>query len=451
MVKKNIPEVLIVHCVDTEGVMHENIDATFERIKDNYDIDLLPTQENLIKLREGINNKTYDSSLAKFISPVQTTFIKTLDSHRSMILDLSKNYRFKLLDSYGAGYIWNWHVLDFVGFKTNPRHRLFGNHVIFDLFLEYLNKSNNKHEIHDTIQWHYHHPPIDGSGHKSGLNWYYNNYYDYILSRKIIDRLWFPSVFRPGEHIERNSISFWLNQWIPFDYASRSIDPKYGYTQVDDDGRRHDWREASTEWGAYNPSFENYQIKGTMKRSIARILDINSRAYSICEFEIEKAFRQVKDTGMDTILAVMNHDIRDMRPEHDKFINLIELVKQSYPDIPFRYCSGVEAMRRFYKLPKKDPIEFHVEFNRSKKIVFIETNYKPFGEQPYYCMKTVNEEYFHEPLFKIGEKKWAYYINFNPQWVESIGLACNDDTGNTSVCKFLLHKNKTFSNSYNYS
>ena len=39
----------IVHCIDTEGPLNETLEATFERIKHIYHIDLKPNERNTQK------------------------------------------------------------------------------------------------------------------------------------------------------------------------------------------------------------------------------------------------------------------------------------------------------------------------------------------------------------------------------------------------------------------
>ena len=41
------PKLHIVHCIDTEGPLNENIEATFQRLKSIYNIELEPTRKNL--------------------------------------------------------------------------------------------------------------------------------------------------------------------------------------------------------------------------------------------------------------------------------------------------------------------------------------------------------------------------------------------------------------------
>ena len=44
-------DVYIVHCIDTEGPLYESIDASFERLKEIFGIELEATVENLRKIQ----------------------------------------------------------------------------------------------------------------------------------------------------------------------------------------------------------------------------------------------------------------------------------------------------------------------------------------------------------------------------------------------------------------
>ena len=50
-----------------------------------------------------------------------------------------------------------------------------------------------------------------------------NHIYE-ILARKIIERNWFPTVFRPGINTERPDSHWFLEQWIPFDFGNHRMD-----------------------------------------------------------------------------------------------------------------------------------------------------------------------------------------------------------------------------------
>ncbi len=49
-----MPEtVYVVHCLDTEGPLHESLAATFERIREVFHIELEPDADLLRRLQEG--------------------------------------------------------------------------------------------------------------------------------------------------------------------------------------------------------------------------------------------------------------------------------------------------------------------------------------------------------------------------------------------------------------
>ena len=45
--------VYVVHCVDTEGPLHESLDATFQRLREIFKLDLEPSADTLRRLQSG--------------------------------------------------------------------------------------------------------------------------------------------------------------------------------------------------------------------------------------------------------------------------------------------------------------------------------------------------------------------------------------------------------------
>ena len=54
-------DVYIVHCIDTEGPLYESIDASFDRLKEIFGIELEPSIDNLRR----IQNKELDLNKPK--------------------------------------------------------------------------------------------------------------------------------------------------------------------------------------------------------------------------------------------------------------------------------------------------------------------------------------------------------------------------------------------------
>ena len=65
----------------------------------------------------------------------------------------SSEFRERHKDSFGKTWVFNWHCLDHVGYKTNPRKRTLGYHKIFDYYSKVLKKYKN---YKDKIHWHFH-------------------------------------------------------------------------------------------------------------------------------------------------------------------------------------------------------------------------------------------------------------------------------------------------------
>ena len=129
--------VYICHHVDTEGPLSEDINALFERLRLIFNIDLGPTKENLRKLQTGqIKFKqSSEQELMQVIDPHTIGFKENWDDIKKMLLHImSTAYRNQMLDSFGGGWIFNWHIMDHVGFVANPRHRDLGHVNIYNFY-----------------------------------------------------------------------------------------------------------------------------------------------------------------------------------------------------------------------------------------------------------------------------------------------------------------------------
>ena len=128
---------------------------------------------------------------------------------------LSMEFRKNFKDSNGNNWIYNWFIADFVGFKSNPNKRELGFHKIWKKYKSFYKKNS----IKDGFHFHHHPIPFSKSANHSSAHFFNHSPMIYeILSRKIIDLKWFPSVFRPGFHTIRPDSHWFLEQFIPFDF-----------------------------------------------------------------------------------------------------------------------------------------------------------------------------------------------------------------------------------------
>lgn len=243
--------VYVVHCIDTEGPLYESPEVPFNQIKSVLGIDIEASEKNLIKLQNGLLDLNGQEKAVKDLIDVHKMAINIdWDMLRKSLETITTDeFRNQLKDSNGHGWVYSWFCMDHVGFTgENPRRRDAGYHHIFDKYMEMVEKQDKG----DIVQFHHHPVSHSGNYHECGTAFWGRSTLNDILTRRIIDRSWFPTAFRPGFHTERPDSHWFLEQWIPFDYGNQAI--KENETNQLDmmNGRFGDWRKAPIEWRPYS-------------------------------------------------------------------------------------------------------------------------------------------------------------------------------------------------------
>jgi len=439
----------IVYCIDAEGPVYESLDATFERVSEIFGVDVEPSQQNLIKLQKGdiprISRKKRDA-IMKMVSPDRLSLNADWSSiDKTISKVICPKVRNKLLDSYGNGYIYNWFCVDMVGFETNPRRRAFGYHQMYEY---YKNKTIDAGHVQDRLYWHHHPVPFTRQGHKTANNISFTNHHIQVLCRRVIDCYDFPVAFRPGGDVVRPDISFFLEQWIPFDYSNHAVDE----TEVEKNqldlagGRFSDCRRSPKEWIVFHPDYFDYQKQGNMKRYVARCLYLRGRFKSLTEKEVDAAFARA-DSNKPTVMAFLSHDIRDMTEDINLVNKWIKKSATKHKDVKFKFANAVDAIREALSLKESlhthNPPKFDIQWKGScLKII---SDKKLWGPQPFFCFQTWDFNYYHDNLDKDNDTSWSYVFDYNTidiRAVKYIGIASNDDFGNTTVCVINMENRK---------
>jgi len=436
----------ICHHIDTEGPLWENIEELFLRLKHIFNIKLDPTYENLERLQKGEINISSEekAELLLVVDPHTVGFKRNWGMIEEMLERvMSPTYRNKMVDSFGNGWVYNWHVMDHVGFgPDNPRHRDIGYHNIFD-FYNYIIKTTNSDK--DRIHWHFHPVSLYKQAHIPATC--YDNCMPVlheIISRRLIDKDWFPVVNRAGFHTERFDSNLFLEQWIPFDPSNQAVSdsaqPKF---QKDlDQGRFGDWRGAPSDWSLYHPDLYDWRKPGNAKRVIGRTLNMKSRHRNITLDEIENAFIKASK-GEDVYMGITNHDWREMSTEIDAFRSDLSTIANKYPDIKYRFSETVEAFRKVLGFSEKTILDNQLimegDIQENKLRVEIK-NGEIFGPQPYLAFKTNEGAYFHDNFdFGSNEREFTYtFDRYTAQLenLEQISVASNDKFGSTEILHF---------------
>ena len=400
----------IVHCVDTEGPLHESLKETFKRLFNTFGIKLSPTKKNL----HLIQNKALDlngkeATVQKCFSPNMLSYNNSWNKIEKMLNNIqSKKFRTSLKDDFNGGWVYSWHCVDHLGFHSNPRRKDKGYGKVFKFYKKILLKKRFNKK--DEINWHFHPLSLKQGALHAATSYSNNmNYINYILCRRIIDDKWFPTVNRPGFHSERSDSNLFLEQWIPFDYANQKTNEKTDQPDLNN-GRFGDWSRAPKSWRGYRPSIHDYQNPGECNRYIFRCLNLGTRFRNLNETHINEAFTEAKKTGK-AILAFANHDYRDMSEDISNLKEKISRIKKKFKDVKIKYLGAHEAAVNLlgYNNFKKPKLKIIL-----KKNVLIVTliQGKLFGSQPFLAIESKKKRYFHDnfDLIKKG-RQWRYIFD----------------------------------------
>jgi hypothetical protein len=426
------PRVLLLHAIDTEGPLQETPAETVARINRIAGLELDPSAATL----EALKAERIDLGAA--LDVVRnvlrySTFLGDWGEVRSMLARItSPGFRATNADSAGRPWVYNWHVMDHVGYEVNPRHRDIGFHNIFDVYRELASRDGSEDELgfHFHPDHFYPHAHLCGSTYSTSRNLYS------ILCRKLVDRGWFPRSFRAGFHTERPDSHLFLEQWIPHDYSNQSIaDDRSTAGQLDlDDHRFGDWSRAPDEWGWYHPQHDDYQVPGQCRRRIFRCLNIGTRHRCISMPELRRAFEQARRESRDVVVGVTNHDFRDMAPDVEWLKQAMDALSAEFA-LPWRSATISDTFE-----PWRGPAArstWSLEQSKHATRLRIEYDASTFGPQPFMAIKLVNELYFHVNFDIVTPgRSFSYVFDDNTvpfARVESIVAGTSDRRGNVIV------------------
>jgi len=433
--------VYVVHCIDTEGPLHESVDATFQRLHDIFHLELEPSAGLLRRLQEGsVDLGGLESAVQKVVDPHLLTYNDSWSKVDAMLAEImGEPFRRQTCDSAGRGWIYNWFCVDHVDYDVNPRRRDMGYHNVFEHYRALLRDSGS---FQDGLHFHYHPHSFRREAHRCATHWWASSdSLHQVLSRRIIDHQWFPAAHRPGFHVIRPDSHWFLEQHIPFDFSNQAmVDSKEDGAQFGLlGGRFGDWRRAPITWEPYHPAADDYQIQGHCRRWIARCLNVGTRYRLLEERDVRQAFKEASE-GKPVILAVTNHDFRNMAPDVNLTRELIEKVAGEYPDVPFLFSEAVTAMRSALNLDPLPACELDLSIEcagESAHVLKVQSSTPTFGPQPWLALKTVEGTY-HFDNFDIDTPfhQWKYVFDeetFPLLALNAIGVAANNSFGTTTV------------------
>ncbi len=429
------PILYVVHCVDTEGPLDESLQATFERLKEMYDIHLEPTPENLRRLQTGehlTGNTSVDHQIQLTFAPDLLRYNRDWSDIDAMTSDLfSKEYRGTLKDDFGGDWKITWFCMDHLDYETNPRKKALGHGVIHEYYRELIDKHDH---INDEIQFHYH-PKSIARNPLAAATCYANTMPEIleVMARRVIDYQWFPTAYRPGFHAERADCHLFLEQWIPFDFGNQAYEHEVDQPDMTH-GRFGNWQSAPKSWCGYHPAIHSYQEVGGCRRKIFRCLNVGTRLRVLRQHHVNEAFEEAVADG-SALLAFADHDFRDIRNDIAQVNELLNIGRQEFPNVRVMYCNAEEAARRFTDSTNPE-LQLEVHLADNVLSVFTKSG-MVFGSQPFLALKDKHGKYHHDNLDEIDiGSSWNYVFDeqtISTDALESIGIGAAGRWGGAAV------------------
>jgi len=429
------PELLLVHCVDTEGPLDETLEATFARLEDIYGIAVEPTVSNLRKIQQkkaSFIPRDLTELAAKTFSQENLSYLRTWGEVDEMLQSyFSNEFRSRLVDDFGGQIATSWFVMDHEDYKPNPRNKAIGQGVVHEKYADFLLRHPS---VRDEIQYHFH--PSSISGNPVGAGTSFANSLPRLtsdLAMRLITFQWFPSTFRPGFHSVRPDSHLWLEQWFPFDFSNQAYETSENQPDLSH-GRFGDWRRAPRTWRGYRPSLADHQLPGSLDRTVFRCLNVGTRLRELQDQHITQAFIEAKDQG-SAILAFTNHDFRDIREDVSNVVSDVKRVQRVFPDVKVRFANASDAARQHLMLGEEVP---HLEVVLDENRLLVTTNQTQLhSHQPFLAIKHRHGAFLHDNFDQLdGVNTFCYTFDLQTiplNLVETIGVAVVGKNGKTAT------------------
>lgn len=424
--------VWVFHAVDTEGPLFETPEETVARVNRSCGLALSCDRATLDGLKAG----TIDVGAA---APAVATLLRYSSflgdwGELGQMLDRvgAADFRAAHADSFGRPWIYNWHIMDHVGYEINPRRRDIGFNNVFYFYDRWLARN----DFADQIGFHFHPQHVYPQAHLSATLYDPSPWLHQSLLHRLIDRGFFPRSFRAGFHSERPDAHAFLEQWIPHDFSNQAIaDDRTTAGQVDVDGHRFgDWRRAPTSWGWYHPHHDDHQRPGACRRRIFRCLNVGTRLRCITVSDIDAAFAQAATADAPVWLMVTNHDFRDMAPDVAWLKKHLDAAS-ARAGLPWHIGNIDDTFAAW----RAAPVSVRSEWQTHGGLTQLTLTYDApiFGPQPYLGLRLTNELYRRDN-FDIVEpfRRFTYCFDDNTipiARVDDIVVGTNDRGGNAVV------------------
>lgn len=341
-------------------------------------------------------------------------------------------FRNQNLDSYGQPVRLTWWMMggNIYRYATNKDIPL-PNTMTTYVMKKYHGASIAKYG--DEVTMHYH-TFVWTDYDKDGVTWWNQAKkftesaadFDVTLAQYLLQEEVFPVSFRSGWHAMDNDWQRTLDAVLPYsmhdDYPAVRNDTTEPIDNV------YDWSKSSKEFVPFHPSPANYQLPGSYKGYNLR----SEYMASLDSLSMLSIFEKA-NAGVDQVACLWAH-----LPEDDFLTNvsrinrLAHAAEIKYPGVRFRYCSAVEAMKRWLGTTDATPpvVTLSEKQSGSGSTFVITANEPLFQAQPFVAVKDIYEQYTRLQTRQTGAGEWTTTDAVPTASLAKVGVAVTDTVGN---------------------
>ncbi|MBP7461506.1 MAG: T9SS type A sorting domain-containing protein [Candidatus Delongbacteria bacterium] len=356
---------------------------------------------------------------------------KTMNAYGVM----SPAFRQPLVDSYGTPMKMTWWMMAGNMFRYGTNLDVPNVNSMPFYLMQHYHGSSVK-QWGDEISLHYHTffwSDYDGDG-----RWYWNQAksfnesredFDFSLCQVLLDEEVFPVSFRSGWHYMDNDWQHYIDSLLP--YSMHNDHPNKRDSDPEPIDNIYDWSRSPSTFEPYHPSYYTYQVKGRMKGWNLRSAHIGALRYRAI---MDTLFMNAK-AGKRQMACLWGH-----LPEEDFLTNLrmidslAHAKSKKYGNIPFRYCSAVEAMQRWVDSEDSIPPEVTYQVIPVGDSVYLDIQIDEpiFQPNPFVAWKSIRRDYRQLGLESLGEGRWRTAL-MPASALFKLGIACCDTVGNQTL------------------
>jgi len=262
--------------------------------------------------------------------------------------------------------------------------------------------------------------------------------WDVTLAQYLLEEGVFPASFRSGWHFMDTDWQGCLDELIPYCFhddfgAFRAWSTNEPIAGVED------WLRAPSTFIPFHPSTNDYEIPGDSPGWNVRSIKMQN----LVQADLNYAFGQASN-GVDQVVCLWSHLPENFVAMIAKTGALLEQAVASHPNVPFRYCTAVEAMQRWQGVMGQAPPQLTIQEvdQEDQSVTLIISADKPiFQPKPFVAVRDAWRRYSNVTSLCVPgtNNTWTVRLPTARTALAKVGIAVTDGAGNsaTRILRFL--------------